>query len=64
MSEIDKVVCRCHGVRPSGERGYFYVTPQLFPRIKGNPLNLPKSQYICAVTKEPCEVRDEEEVKE
>ena len=57
MSEIDKVVCKCHGIKPSGEMGYIYMTPRLFPRIKGNPLNLPKSQYICAITKEPCKVK-------
>lgn len=55
-----KIVCKCHGVEPSGGGGFFYVTPTLLPRIKDNPLNLPKAQFICAITKKPCEVEEKE----
>jgi len=36
--------------------GYFYVTPTMFPQIKGNPLNLPasKSTFTCSECGESC----------
>jgi len=57
---MSKTVCKCHGLEPSGGSGYFYVTPTLFPRIKGNPLNLPGPTFICSVTDKPCEVEEKE----
>ena len=58
---MKKLVCKCHGMEPSGGSGYFHVTPTLLPRIKGNPMNLPAPVFICSVSHEPCEVEEKEE---
>jgi len=46
-----------------GRRGFFYVTPILLPRIKGNPLNLPKEEilYKCTNCGKPCQPVEEGE---
>lgn len=58
---MSKIVCKCHGLEPSGGSGFFYVTPTLLPRIKGNPQNLPEATFICSVTDKSCEVEEKEE---
>ena len=51
---------KCCGVEPSGGGGYFYVTPTLLPRIKGNPMNLPAPTFTCSKCGKPCEVEEED----
>jgi hypothetical protein len=49
---------KCCNASLSGGSGYFYVTTTYFPRIKGNPLNLPGPTFICSKCKKPCEVKE------